>query len=364
MAAAAAASVAVRYLNDITECPICAQELTEARVLPCIHTFCLKCLQQYTNSTKPTDKLSCPLCRQRCSIPKDGLQKLPRNYFVEKVLQVKKLAHLMSISVVCDLCTENRDATIFCINCKKNMCSGCFDYHKKFKANASHKVIGLDEQLKTEDLLVKLPEKSCEKHSEESIKLYCFECKLAVCMMCFVEEHSSHKCSDVKMVADDLRKLLDADIAALRETDDGYSKFMRQLETNKEELTNKTGNAKGAISTNARKLQKMVDTAEQEMLAQLSDAEKHCYKVIESIREEAELRSAMIRNFIQYAKELKEKGTACDIAVLASPLHARAEELTKFCPDSKYNVTVKCNATNSSRGKVKEMIGKVDVEGL
>jgi len=371
--AAAAASVPVRELEDVTECPICAEELTDARVLPCIHTFCLKCLQGYMKNTKPGDKRPCPLCRQHFAVPDGGLPKLLRNYFVEKVLQVKKLAYRLSTDdVECDLCGEDKDtssansngkATVFCTVCSKNMCARCFSYHKKFKANASHRVIGLNEQLKSEDLM-KFPESSCDKHSEESIKLYSFECKLAVCMMCFAEEHSSHKCSDIKKLAEGLTKQLDGDINALQKTDDGCNKLMKRLEGDKKKLTDITEKARLAINAEAVKLHSIVERLKQEMLAKLSEVENNnCYKEIESKTEDAELRSVLIRNFIQYETQLKQNGTACDIAKLASSMQERATELLPFNLDLSYSVNVKFTG-NSSYDKAKRMFGKLHVEGL
>ena len=368
--AAAAASVPVRELDDVTECPICAEELTDARVLPCIHTFCLKCLQEYMKNAKPGIIFPCPLCRRDLAVPDGGMAKLPKNYFVEKVLQMKKLASRLSTDdVECDLCGEEKDAsgenanekaTIFCTDCSKNMCARCFSYHKKFKANASHRVIGLNEQLGAQDLQVKFPESSCDKHSEKSTKLYCFECKLAVCMMCFVEEHSLHKCSDVKKVADELTKQLDGDIDDLQETYSECNEVIKRLECNKNELTDSVEEAGQAIKAEAEKLHNIVDGLKQEMLAELSKVEKNIYKEIESIKEEAELRSVIIRNFIMYAKELKQKGTACDIAKLASSMHEEAGELRQFNLDPNCNTKVTFTG-NSSYDEAKEMFGELHI---
>ena len=35
------------FVGDVTECPICTEVIKDSKVLPCIHTFYLKCLEQY-----------------------------------------------------------------------------------------------------------------------------------------------------------------------------------------------------------------------------------------------------------------------------------------------------------------------------
>ena len=371
--AAAAASVPVRELDDVTECPICAEGFTDARVLPCIHTFCLKCLQDYAKNTKPGGKCACPLCRQDFTVPEGGLPKLPRNYFVEKVLEVKKLAARLSHDdVQCDLCGPEKDASggkvdgkafVFCTDCSRNMCEQCFNYHKMFKANATHKVIGLNEEHGTEDLLSKFPENHCDKHTEESIKLYCFECKLVVCMMCYVEQHNSHKCSDVKNVAAELTKQLDGDISNLRQTDGECNKVMKKVESDEKKFTDNSAQAEQAICAEAEKLHNLVDRYKQVMLDELSQVKKNQYKKMESIREETELHSVIIRNFIHYGTELKQKGTPCDIAKSVDSLRTRAGELRQFNPDLDYNIKVRFTGS-SSYDEVKRVYGELSVKGL
>jgi len=38
----------------------------------------------------------------------------------------------------------------------------------------------------------------CEQHQSEEIKMYCQQCKVAVCVECFIESHYTHQCLDIK----------------------------------------------------------------------------------------------------------------------------------------------------------------------
>jgi len=76
-------------LDDITECTICTEVYTDPRVLPCGHTFCLKCLVAWSKDRQPGDQLSCPLCRKLFCLPGSGVDGLPKNYFVVNFLQIK-----------------------------------------------------------------------------------------------------------------------------------------------------------------------------------------------------------------------------------------------------------------------------------
>ena len=76
----------------------------DSKVLPCIHTFCLKCLEEFWKDKKPRDQVPCPLCRTPFNIPEGGLSDLPKNYFVEKLLEAQKLSNINQSIPTCDIC--------------------------------------------------------------------------------------------------------------------------------------------------------------------------------------------------------------------------------------------------------------------
>ncbi|XP_053616337.1 E3 ubiquitin-protein ligase SH3RF3 isoform X2 [Plodia interpunctella] len=69
-------------LNDLLECSVCLERLdTSSRVLPCQHTFCLKCLKVIVESHK---ELRCPECRILVEVK---LEELPPNVLLMRILE-------------------------------------------------------------------------------------------------------------------------------------------------------------------------------------------------------------------------------------------------------------------------------------
>lgn len=48
-------------LADAVMCSICLESFVEARVLPCVHSFCTKCLEDLVDEQQ---MITCPECRQ------------------------------------------------------------------------------------------------------------------------------------------------------------------------------------------------------------------------------------------------------------------------------------------------------------
>ncbi|KAL3853756.1 hypothetical protein ACJMK2_017270 [Sinanodonta woodiana] len=73
-------------------CPICLESLNSPKSLPCIHTFCEKCIckyaSDYSKKALQSDTILCPVCRSPIPAlandenPKDWAAKLPTNIVV------------------------------------------------------------------------------------------------------------------------------------------------------------------------------------------------------------------------------------------------------------------------------------------
>ena len=56
----AEASELKEYIENVTRCSICLEDLTNPKSLPCLHTFCLRCLEGHCGDKQPKDDVQCP----------------------------------------------------------------------------------------------------------------------------------------------------------------------------------------------------------------------------------------------------------------------------------------------------------------
>jgi len=195
-------AAALKELAEVTECPVCKEIFTDPRVLPCLHTYCLKCIQGWSKDKLRGHKLPCPLCRQECTVPKNGLEGLPRNFFMEKMLRVRELTSIEAQSTPCNMCTYRATsdaakidpATTYCLQCQEAFCEPCASGHRKQKLSRDHKLLRIGDGVKPEDLYAQYPPANCDKHADKALEIYCNECRIVICMMCHAVDHNSHRC--------------------------------------------------------------------------------------------------------------------------------------------------------------------------
>ena len=60
-----------QHLKSLLECSICLETFEEPRTLPCLHSFCKKCLENFVDGKRDSE-LNCPVCRCKFTLNKEG----------------------------------------------------------------------------------------------------------------------------------------------------------------------------------------------------------------------------------------------------------------------------------------------------
>src|SRR6218665_3407623 len=151
-------------LYEKTTCCICTNVYTDPKTMPCMHTFCMKCIQETGLKTNkgPGDDMPCPMCRRQFKIPPEGFCGLPTNFFIAKLIQVANVSNLqVSYAALCDACLEENEETgkridlpkayMYCTECKQKLCEECSRHHRKLKLTKNHTLMQINEHHLADD---------------------------------------------------------------------------------------------------------------------------------------------------------------------------------------------------------------------
>jgi len=324
-------------VDELTECQICTEILTDPRVLPCIHTYCLKCIESYGVNKKPRDKLPCPLCRKEFVVQSGGLADLPKNFFVDKLLCVKEVAsiELKTPSLICDVCNvgewvnkkEAPIATIYCTECRDKLCESFAVVHKNLKSCQSHATIVISEKLSIEDIFTSFPPPPCKKHSKDLLRFYCFDCKQVICMTCFIEMHSLHRCSDANGLTADFQNHIAKDVSSIAAGVDKCQSVLENISKDKSGFITQVTQTELDIDSMTDELKLKLDRNREKLLSDLELAKEKRINDVEGTEEEIKQYIRTMERFTTYATQLQQKGSAFELASEAARLHNNAEEL-------------------------------------
>jgi RING-type zinc-finger len=116
----AAAADLSEQLNKILQCSICIDVFTDPRALPCLHTFCFKCIADWCKDKQRKGKVTCPECREEFVIPDSGVDGIKKNFFIANMLSIndveQKTGDLCEICVVLVIIRMCQRCFVCCVN--------------------------------------------------------------------------------------------------------------------------------------------------------------------------------------------------------------------------------------------------------
>ena len=193
-------------LKKEAECPLCLETVNNPKTLPCIHSFCLECLDKHANFARRQLQatIKCPVCQTSFQIPEgDSFKNLPASYHLNRLVDVLALKDGGTETQKCSSCDENNTASSYCFVCQIFLCTACFEAHQRLKTTRGHRNVVI-EKLNVQDVqeLIHRPAMCSQQyHENQPLEFYCEECKVLICHKCTVVGHNRHTMTDTQKAA-------------------------------------------------------------------------------------------------------------------------------------------------------------------
>ncbi|KAH0619863.1 hypothetical protein JD844_014235 [Phrynosoma platyrhinos] len=147
-------------------CEKCQKEAKNPKLLPCLHTLCLECLEE----NKPI--CQCPICRiaiQRAS----GLPFQDNLLFAHLQAKLNTYRKITTgQDLVCDRCRGA--AEFWCSECEEFLCMNCYEAHQWYLKQKSHEAQKLSD----------LQNDTAQSFLEGARNIYCRGCRKPLCCSC------------------------------------------------------------------------------------------------------------------------------------------------------------------------------------
>ena len=271
-------------ITSCITCKLCSNIFTDPRLLPCMHSFCLKCIKDGTKS--------CPTCKKTFEIPEQGIQNLPRD--LRKQYEVEVIEYAVKIEggseVACDRCinsSENK-AAVFCGQCCKFLCSKCKEDHLRHREKYKHKVIRLGtKQGDCTSLFGSIPHKTtnCEMHNDEVLKFFCETCNKLVCRDCLILQHHGHKYDRVEQLAEKGKKELKCLVSEAESASDKLQSSISKANEMMKQIARKKETVDKLIHSECQKLSEAVEARKNALLAENKELSLHKVLALQSQEE-------------------------------------------------------------------------------
>ena len=102
-------------LHEEVSCSVCMCKFTDPKQLPCLHSFCLHCLNGIQRTSANPNAIVCPECRREFRVPGNGnLGALPTNFRINSLLDVLAIKECNTSGVKCGNCDKKSEHSFYC----------------------------------------------------------------------------------------------------------------------------------------------------------------------------------------------------------------------------------------------------------
>ncbi|XP_041655180.1 E3 ubiquitin-protein ligase TRIM33 isoform X2 [Cheilinus undulatus] len=305
-------------INLLDTCAVCKQSLQsrdcEPKLLPCLHSFCLKCIPQPDRQvsvqvtgphgqpdTHIVNVMHCLVCHQEYR-----QSDIIDNYFVKDTTEATSTADEKAAQV-CTSCEDNAGTIGFCVECGEWLCKTCVEAHQRVKITKDHKIHTKDDADNASESVGTSGQRPvfCPIHKQEPLKLFCETCDTLTCRDCQLLEHKEHRYQFLEEACQNHKGIIETKMAQLQEKKNYVHYSINQVQSRLKEL-NETH----------RKVEHEIKIAVFTLINEINKKGKSLLQQLESVTKERSIRlMAQHKDTTRLAQQIHHVLNFCNWAI-------------------------------------------------
>ncbi|XP_023258356.1 tripartite motif-containing protein 3-like [Seriola lalandi dorsalis] len=282
---AGSTSPVVRQIDkQFLVCSICLDHYRNPKVLPCLHTFCESCLQNYIPPESLT--LSCPVCRQTSILPEKGVCALQNNFFITNLMEVLQRDPECSRPEACSV-LESVSAAV----AGKPLC--------------------------------------CPNHEGKVMEFYCESCETAMCLDCTEGEHREHVTVPLRDVVEQHKAALKTQLDAIHSRLPQLTAAIELVSEISRQLNDRKNEAVAEITSTFEELERALH---QRKSALITDLESICsakQKVLQTQLSSLLQGKEHIQSSCSFTEQALSHGSATEVLLVQKQMSERVTALAR-----------------------------------
>eukprot|EP00058_Branchiostoma_floridae_P005882 XP_002591370.1 hypothetical protein BRAFLDRAFT_227409 [Branchiostoma floridae] len=266
-------------------CPVCMLHFRDPRVLPCLHTFCRECLQEWATKQQP---LECPTCRTQVSLPDQGVDGLRTNFYVNNLLDFAAVKE-------------------------------------------GHQIVTQENLEASEGVPSSFQRKAfCPKHEDQVLTFYCEPCQTLVCVACTVVNHSrgdKHNPVEIGSVAERKKRDLQKLLAKVEPREKDVRDTLNEVDRELSQLPTSADAAIEQATGYFDQLMALLQDRKKEVVQQIDSNRQEAGKCLETQKEAIEFELTGLTSASEFCKQALKHGSDVHVIEVEGQARQRVEEL-------------------------------------
>ena len=316
-------------LHEEVSCSVCMCMFTTPKQLPCLHSFCLNCLNGIQRTSGIHGKITCPECRKQFDIPGSGNPSgFPTNFRINRLLDVLAIKECNTAGVKCGNCDKRSAETLYCFQCCSFWCAECISAHNIIRANKQHKTLALkDFQDQDIEAVLKRPAFCQTKnHENKELEFFCKVCQVAICNACAVTEHEGHAKVILETAANEKKLQIVSRIKSLKDIEQEKRNQVEKIEQDSIEVQVQVADVKSKVQTSAEQLIAIIEAKKQDIFNAVDKQAHDSLKGLALKKDQIEDELKKIQSAIKRTETLLEQSSSAEILGLSKTFNIFLQE--------------------------------------
>ena len=269
--------LALDKLEGQLTCPVCLDQYDNPKTLPCLHSFCLKCIQQLPLKLEGDKKLiDCPSCRTEVS---NGVEDLRSAFFINNLLEVQPVL-------------------------------------KK--------------------VLTKQKAMNCSIHDDEPLKVYCETCQTLICHDCTISAHKNHDYHLVKDVFPQHLEEIKCALGHLRQKASATTDNITAIGKRESEIKDHEKVLRKDVDSYVQRLIELLRASQQEMVERMHTIVEKKLKLLAQQKKEAEIALEQLQSCAEYVEQCLQHGSNQQVLMEKTKMVDRMKQMNEQTDTSKF----------------------------
>lgn len=346
---------------NFLRCFICNRSYTSPKLLPCLHSFCLTCLENSCSdvtclltdedcsdvSTEdnpmlpPVASITCPMCKTQAPLPKLGVNGFKDNLLVIEMIRrwEEKLCENEPVSNrVSPKNSPQKNGTLqseqgangsdkpdmtdddhcTCLPLWKNISNG--------------KVISEKKKIGSPNLNQDFAQESDSKIRDSNYldyQFFCVTCDVMICVSCRKQYHIEHHTVSAKEATADRHEYLDHLLTELSSKSNECETSMLQVQNCAEHIVTSADQIVQQIEERSKNLIRAIEQQKEHLLEELTLVVSHNKQKSEVSKSYLQTHNEKLKTAFKFTRDLLDYGSGSDLMYLTNDVSDRLHELIK-----------------------------------
>ena len=356
-------STALDKLQEQLTCPVCLSQFDGPKTLPCLHSFCLKCIQQLPVDLEKAAKyvISCPTCCKTARVPDKGPADLPTAFVINSLVEIQdQLKKVCEGRQICDNC-EASDATRYCKQCATGLCEKCLAMHNGLKVNSKHQLVDMKDVVNTASRLLPVKEDAvmnCTNH-DEPLKIFCETCQVLICPSCTIRRHKDHNYDVVTDTFPKHRQDVENVLQMVAKKVLTLQDALTAITTREEDVGKQRDDRVREIRLQVQGIVELVTQAGEQLVGEVNSVAKGKLRLLGQQKEEAELALVQLKSVKEFVEKGLEVGSPQQILSEKKNLIQGMEVVSKQINPDVFQPLEEANITFTENKEAKMSYGNI-----